>query len=95
VVSAEKNGEYHEYISRRAISYSACQWFLKKWHHFTESEKHVCISGQYDNKDENPSEKAVSNWTFDKFKTKKGCESYFFGGCSLKYQMKNGCKLQE
>ena len=93
VIAGKREGRYHEYITRRAIYYSVCQDFLKDWQRFTKNEKHVCVSGPFTSNEIKKNGQAYSLWIFDKFKTKKGCMPYFVGGCSLKYRLKNGCKL--
>jgi hypothetical protein len=93
VISGIKEGSLHEYITRRAIPLTECQVFEQDWKRLVENEKYVCVSGSF-NRKENSKGQWKSNWTFDRFKTKKGCESYFEGGCSLKYQIDQGCKTE-
>ena len=69
----------------------SCRDYKRDWKILTNNEKYICISGMHIDKEKNASGQIVSSWIFDKFKTKKGCGSYFYGGCSLKYQIKNGC----
>jgi hypothetical protein len=92
VISGVRDSILNEYITRRAIPLKDCQSFQQDWKRLTANEKHVCVSGSF-NKRQNTKRKWVSNWTFDRFKTRKGCESYFEGGCSLKHQLDQGCKL--
>ena len=83
-----KDNETHEYLSSRAIHLSDCQSFLKDWKHLTKNEKYVCLSGPFISKSDS---KNKSSWVFNNFKTRKGCKSYFVGGCDLQYQMRQGC----
>lgn len=85
----------HEYVSRRAISFGTCKSLKREWEKLTKDEKYVCISGPFTSIQKLKNNQKSFLWTFDKFKTKKGCASYFYGDCSLKYQLKNGCKIKK
>lgn len=86
VISAIRDGELHEYISRRVFSLATCRLFQRDWKKLLKNEHYVCISGSLNQIEKNKSGKTWS-WTFDKYKTKKGCDSYFEGDCSLRYQI--------
>jgi len=92
VIVGEKEGVLHEYITRRAIPLKDCQSFRGAWQRFVDGQRHVCVSGSFNQKKKSERQE-VWNWTFDRFKTNKGCESYFEGGCSFKYQIEHGCNL--
>ena len=95
VVDGTNDSGRQEYVSRRAISFEICKDLEKKWKKLTKNEKYVCISGPFTRVQKQKNNQESLLWTFDKFKTKKGCASYFYGDCNLKYQLKNGCKLQK
>ena len=84
--------EKYNYVPRRAMAMSNCLWFKKRWNKSIRNEKYACLSGSFAGY-EKEGNKEIPIWVFDKFKTKKSCESYFDGGCSLKYAKKNGCKI--
>lgn len=88
-LSAIQGNQYHEYLTRRAIEYSYCRELKKTWKHLTKTQKYFCVSGEFINTKTRKNRTAFS-WIFGKFKTKKGCESYFEGDCSLAYQLKQG-----
>lgn len=90
--SASRQGEKHEYITRRAIHLSDCKSFESDWKRITKNEANVCLSGPYGGTSEEINGTRNVSWVFDKFKTRRGCVSYFQGGCSLKHQIANGCK---
>lgn len=92
VISGEKNSIRHEYITRRAIPLKDCQSFRGDWQRLVGGQASVCVSGSFNQKKESKGQ-LIWNWTFDSFKTKNGCESYFEGGCSLRYQIEHGCNL--
>ena len=94
VLSGILNGDLHEYITTRAIPLAACKEFVKDWNRLLQGERHVCISGSFTHRTQEPSGRWKWLWTFDRFKTRKGCEPYFFGGCSLRYQIEHGCKIK-
>lgn len=83
VVSGVRDGELHEFISRRPISISSCRLYLRDWKKFTKNEKYVCVSGA-DSGREIKDGKSVWVWIFGRYKTLKGCDSYFDGECDGK-----------
>lgn len=87
-----KNDGNHDYLPPRAIRLDLCQHFQNEFNKVTEKESHICISGDYWEKYEDDDGSSVMTWSFDKFKTKKGCVSYFAGQCDLKVQLERGCK---
>jgi hypothetical protein len=70
----------HEFISRRPIPLSSCKAFVRDWRKLTRKQAHVCVSGSEPIK-ETRNGKPVWNWTFGRYKTKLGCDSYFQGEC--------------
>jgi hypothetical protein len=86
----KKDGTIHDFLSRRAISKDACEDHKSDWIRLTANQEYVCISGSLVN--DHPGERYRS-WIFESYKTKKGCDSYFQGGCSLAYKIQNGCDL--
>jgi hypothetical protein len=94
VITAEREGAFHEYITRRAIPLTVCKEFVNDWNRLTKDEDFVCVAGAYTSRTER-SGRWLSHWVFDRFKTSKGCESFFEGGCSLKHQLEHNCKLDE
>ncbi len=45
VVSAMRNGELHEFISRRPIPLWSCRLYRKDWLKLTRNEPYICVSG--------------------------------------------------
>ncbi|MBX3034168.1 MAG: hypothetical protein KF865_09595 [Bdellovibrionaceae bacterium] len=83
VLSGERDGELHEFISRRPIPLNSCRLYQKDWLKFTKNEKYVCISGS-DPGQEIKGVKKVWTWIFGRYKTRKGCDSYFHDECGGK-----------
>jgi hypothetical protein len=82
--------EHQEYISRRAIDLEDCESFKTDWKKITKNEPHVCLSGSFVNTKNNKGKREIL-WVFDKFKTKKGCISFFSNDCNFKARLKEGC----
>lgn len=80
VISGTRDREIHEFISRRPIPLGSCRLYQKDWAKFTKNEKYVCVSG-IDHTKEVKGTKVTWNWIFGRYKTKKGCDSYFEGEC--------------
>ncbi len=83
VVSGTRDGELHEFISRRPIPLRSCRLYQRDWQKFTKNEKYVCVSGADPGK-EIKGAKTVWVWIFGRYKTKTGCDSYFDGECDGK-----------
>jgi hypothetical protein len=94
VISGEKEGQLHEYISGRPIPLSTCRAYSDDWRRLLRGEKYLCVSGSFIDRDKNESLRETTHWIFDRFKTRQGCKSYFLGGCSLKYQQRHDCITQ-
>ena len=83
IVSARLNGELHEYMARRNMSVHACALYKKRWLQLTKGQKYVCVSGSMWSNKKDEKGNRVWTWIFGRYKTKKGCDSYFEGECHL------------
>ncbi len=83
VVSGLRDGELHEFISRRPIALKTCRLYQREWRKLMKDEKYGCVSGA-DGDKEIKDTKTVWVWIFGRYKTKKGCDSYFDGECEGK-----------
>ncbi len=81
VVVGERDAERHEFISRRPISLRSCELYQKDWQKLTQNERYVCVSGS-DHSMVIQNGKPVGNWIFGRYKTNKGCDSYFVDECT-------------
>lgn len=78
----DKEGD-HLYLGRRAQPVRFCREFVKQWKRLTTSEPIVCFSGEAGGaktKIVNGHKRVEYWWTWNKFRTKKGCHSYY-GNC--------------
>ncbi len=80
VIFGARNGENHEFVSRRPLPLKSCRLYQKDWRKFTQNEKYVCLSGS------SPIENKIKgklgwDWVFGRYKTRKGCDSYFADEC--------------
>ncbi len=89
-IRSKRDGN-HDYLPSRAIRLESCKYFQNKFNELTKDESHVCISGDFWEKQSSDTGSAAMIWGFDKFKTKKGCVSYFADECSLKAHLEKGC----
>ncbi len=93
VVSGVRKDGLHEYFHDRTMPSDACREFIRDWTRLLKGQQHVCVSGAFAKRERDKTGRLVSQWDFDRFKTKVGCSSYFEGGCSLSYQKRvHGCK---
>ena len=83
------------YLARDAMDMRECKRYMQYWKQKTQGEKYVCVSGSYGRLEEITNGHQEMDWIFDKFKTRKGCESHR-SECSLKEVSKEiirDCKL--
>ena len=80
VIFGQRGKESHEFISRRPISLMECRDRQADWRKMIKNEKYVCVSGSFPGKE---LVKGVPGWVwfFGRYKTRKGCESYFADEC--------------
>ena len=79
------------YVSRQVMDLKRCMGFQNDLKKLSEHESHICISGEFIESGSSDEETA---WVFDKFKTKKGCVSYW-DECDLKVQIAKGCRPRQ
>lgn len=83
------HGVVHEYYMRRAWGLENYHLAFNQWLKLMKSEKYVCLAGLFSGREEyisNNKKWIKYHWTFDKIKTKKGCDSFFGGRCNRTYK---------
>lgn len=80
VAVSDANG-IHEYLARLPMDLESCEKYQSEWSRLTRGESHVCLSGPFISSEVDSKGKSISSWVFDKYKTRKGCDSYFDGAC--------------
>jgi len=94
IVDVRVGNELHQYVGRRAHELKYCQNFMKEWKKLTKGERHVCFNGEgggfAPEFDPSGGKLKARIWTWEKFKTRKGCYSNFDGYCDLTYWKKLG-----
>jgi hypothetical protein len=88
VISSVRGGELHEFIARRLWPLESCQSHVEDWRYLTKDQEHICISGE-------PILNDIKNgqvrwvWDYGRYKTKKGCDSYFAEECNVIHVCRN------
>lgn len=93
VIQVNSQNSGNDYVARRPWDISSCKEFRKRFLLLTKSTSQICISGSFMETTSKGKDEQVTSWVFDKYKTTKGCDSYFVGDCDLKYKIKHGCKV--
>ena len=88
-IDALGNGGLQSYLARDAMEMRDCRRWLQIWKEKTRGEKYVCLSGPYGAFSGIRDGQKETGWVFDKFKTRRGCKSFFSGECGLKKE--KGC----
>lgn len=85
------HGEKQIYVDHRGHHVDYCRDFVRKWLSLTKDQQIVCLNGDggYYHSDEKDGKYKL--WTWEKFKTKKGCHSYFSGECTTYGYSKGKC----
>ncbi len=83
IIRIAHGDKYDEYETRRAFSIRLCKNRVEKWKKMSHGETYACIAGKYVGREVGTKNKAASGngWIYDRFKTKKGCDSYFEDDC--------------
>ena len=79
-----KSGVFHEYVTRKMWPISSYEEKFNLWIKLMKGEKYVCLAGSFIYREDRVvrgQEQQIYSWVFEKIKTKKGCDSYFEGGC--------------
>lgn len=90
-ITVRHRGELHHYSDHRAHKVGYCRDFIRAWKWITKGQKFVCLNGDGGSYDQNSKDEKYISWTWEKFKTKKGCYSYFADECNTKGCFKGRC----
>ena len=83
-ISIRHNGELHLYGDRRAHQIEYCRDFIRSWKWITKGQEFVCLNGDGGGYEQDAENGKYKSWTWEKFKTKKSCYSYFAAECDTK-----------
>ena len=89
LLASNKPGVFHEYTMRHIHPTSFYEKKFHLWRKLMKGEKYVCLAGSYgsiEKRTQDGNTQEIHYWTFDKIKTKKGCDSNFMGDCHRTYQ---------
>lgn len=84
-ITVRSNDEQQTFTDRRAHQIEFCLDFTNAWKRLTKNQNFACLNGEgggWFKPSEN--EKRYKLWTWEKFKTKKGCYAYFQDDCDTK-----------
>jgi len=76
---------WSDYWGRRGYRLELCQDIEGAWKKLTRNEKYVCFNGMPSGVEKrivNGKERWIRGWVWNRFRTKKGCYSYFDEECS-------------
>ncbi len=82
-IQVRTTGGLHIYGDRRRHPQSFCLQLEKNWQRLTLNEKMVCFNGEDPSNENDQNLGKYRAWVWDKFKTHRGCYSYF-GDCNVK-----------
>ena len=85
VVKVSINQIKHEYIERRPWPMRECRSFLKDLSALLKGRSHACLSGSFIEEETDQAGGKMSNWLFERLKTRKGCEGR---GCNFTEKIK-------
>lgn len=91
-IRVRHGGELQLYVDRRAHRIGYCRDFVRAWRWITKNQTIVCLNGDGGGFNQDEKDGKYKLWTWEKFKTKNGCYSYFAGECNTKgYAAKKKC----
>jgi hypothetical protein len=74
----------HQYFMRKLSAISNYEEVFHRWQKLMKNQSYVCLGGRfggYEEKTEKGQRQKIYSWTFERIKTKKGCDSYFQNEC--------------
>ena len=83
-IDVRHGGELQIYADHRAHQVGYCREFLRDWKKNTWREQYICLNGEGGFFQTSKVDGTYKLWTFEKYKTKKGCDSYFSGACKMR-----------
>jgi hypothetical protein len=83
----EQPSGLHMFGDRRAHPAEFCDEFERNWRRLTRNQQIVCLSGESPSNSNDTTLGKYRSWTWNKFKTHRGCYSYF-GDCNTR-----GCAM--
>lgn len=89
-IEVRRDRDLQIFSDRRGHPNNFCLEFMRNWQKYTEGERTVCLNGEGSLIMENDKHEKYRSWAWNKFKTKKGCHSYF-GDCFVKGCAKGKC----
>lgn len=89
-IDIHDRGKVHEITGRRAIDIVACKKIVADIRNLLKGESHFCAGLIYNHEDKDEAGRPRFSWVYDKFKTKRGCVSYFQGYCEPSYWKRFG-----
>jgi hypothetical protein len=79
------------FVIQHAQQMSYCHQFVKKWNRLTLGQKIVCLNGDFGERQQGlTGERRL--WNLEKYKTRLGCESYFYGACNTRGCSEKKCE---
>lgn len=89
ITALVKPGIFHEYTMRAVMPVKIYEKNFHHWRNLMNGAKYVCLAGESGTREIKVGNDGVTreiySWTFDRIKTKKGCDSYFDGDCKRIY----------
>jgi hypothetical protein len=79
VLQSKRNGELHDYMTRRPRPVADCRLDLKEWRRLLKNQKYICVSGQINSIDIDQNGGRSWFWILDKYKTKLGWDGVHNG----------------
>jgi len=84
LVRVRGKATWNEYWDRRGRPVVFCDDFMSAWRKLTHDERFVCLNGEaagVETRNEKGVKRQIRGWVWNKFKTHKGCYSFFDDAC--------------
>lgn len=90
-IEIQFNGERQFYVDRRGHRIAYCKEFSQSWNQLISGEDIVCLNGDGGEYQKDKDGSRYKLWTWEKVKTRKGCDSYFAGECKTEGCTNRNC----
>ncbi len=88
-ISAKSESITYKYLDRRARNLNFCQDHKREWDRLVKDEPFLCINGET-----HDPPATAQDWTWEKTKTNKGCDSLFVGRCDTEFPIDAGPRMK-
>jgi hypothetical protein len=91
-IQVHEHGQLQRFVIHHAQPMASCHQFVKKWRRLVGGQKMVCLNADFGMLQNKGKKSEYRLWSLEKYKTRLGCDSYFYGVCNTRGCAKGQCE---